>query len=453
MEQNTTSLKKLTSYEPASLREVAKLSLAFILVLFSASLMGFCDRLILARYSIEGLESGISALWLSQLFQIPIVRAVSMTQAFVGQYKGAGQLDKIGPCVWQMIWFSLITMLIMLPLMEPVGTFFFKKTTLQEGQICFRYFMSAGFLFPLGTALSSFYLGQGQTKRVLMTSLIAHAVHILLDFPLVFGIPDYLEPMGARGSVIATISAQLLFCLCLLQNFLKANNRITYATRQFSLKWSSFWKYISISVPRSVTKMIQLGSWIAITRIMISKGGDYAAILAFGGSLQLFLLCLNEGMSQALTTIGAYIIGSKQSLIWKAIRSGCLFLILESSILAIPLIFFPESMVSLFFKQSPSSALSASLSLSCIWIWLSFLAEGLNLIGFGLLSAYGDTLFQMYFSISSWISVFVPIYFLMEKGNSSPENFWLVIAIAKLIAAAIYFLRLLQEKWKNPILN
>jgi hypothetical protein len=39
----------------ASFRDVASLTLVFIVVLFSGSLMGFCDRLILARYSIEGL--------------------------------------------------------------------------------------------------------------------------------------------------------------------------------------------------------------------------------------------------------------------------------------------------------------------------------------------------------------------------------------------------------------
>ncbi|HVX01083.1 MAG TPA: MATE family efflux transporter, partial [Candidatus Babeliaceae bacterium] len=322
-------------------------------------------------------------------------------------------------------------------------------TTLSEGKVCFRYLLSASFLFPLGTALSAFYLGQGQTKKVILTSLMGHALHILLDFPLVFGIPGYLVPLGALGSVISAIIAQLFFCLLLLKDFLGIKNRIAYATNRFSLKWVSFWKYTSISIPRSVAKMIQFGSWIAITRIMMSKGGDYAAVVAFGGSLQLFFLCLNEGMSQALTTIGAYLIGSKQPLIWKAIRSGCLFLALESLVLAIPLIFFPESMVSLFFKQHPSYTLSAGLSFSCIWIWLSFLAEGLNLLGFALLSAYGDTIFQMWFAISSWVIGFIPIYFLIERGDSSPDTFWLILAIGKFIAAGIYFLRLLQEKWKT----
>ncbi len=439
---------KEISYGTADFWEVAKLSLSFIVVLFSASLMGLCDRLILAHYSIEGLETGVMALWLGQLFQMPLIRAASMTQVFVGQYQGAGQMEKIGPCVWQMIWFSLLTMGLTGPLGGSLGALFFQHTSLVDGGRCFNCLMAVNFLFPLGTVLAAFYLGRGLTRRVVYTSLASHALHIALDFPLVFGIEGFIPALGALGSVLSSIVAQLFFCAGLLLDFLQAKNRAVYHTHRFSLQWASFVKYVKIGMPRSIAKLIQLGAWIAMSKIMVGKGGDYAVVLAFGGSLHMFFTCLNEGLSQALTTIGSYLIGSRQLRIWKVVRSGSLFLGVMALLLAIPLLFFPKSLAFGFFGRGISMELQAVLCASCLWIWLLFLMEGLNLIGFALLSAYGDTVFQMWFATSAWATCFLPAYFLIHRGDAPADQFWLVAAIACLIAAAVYFARLCQSRWK-----
>jgi Na+-driven multidrug efflux pump len=112
------------------------------------------------------------------------------------------------------------------------------------------------------------------------------------------------------------------------------------------------------------------------------------------------------------------------------------------------LLVFPESVISLFFKQELSPLLQGTLDHSCLWIWLGFFAEGLNLIGFGLLSAYGDTVFQMYFSVSSWLIGFIPCYLAIHLGNAPPEALWLILAFTRFAAAGVYFARLRQEKWK-----
>jgi MATE family multidrug resistance protein len=369
-----------------------------------------------------------------------------MTQAFVGQYKGAGQLEKIGPCVWQMIWFSLMTMLITWPLGEFVGTLFFRATTVPEGRLCFHYLMAFNFLFPLGAVISAFYLGQGQAKRVLCASLIGHGLHLLLDFPLIFGIKGIIPPQGALGSIWASLVAQLLFCTVLFVDFVKVKHQL-YCTRDFVFRGVAFWRYIRWGVPRAVARIVQLGAWIIAVRIMITKGGDYAAVLAFGGTLQLFLSCLQEGLSQALTSRGAYLVGASQPLIWKLARSAFWFLGLECLLLSIPLLFFPETLIALFFKQEPSAVLRESLCLTSYWMWVVFLAEGLNMIGFGLSSAYGDTIFQMRFSIAVWVHSLLPTYLCIQRGEARPDLFWLIMAVGGFVGAAIYFLRLRQEKW------
>lgn len=311
--------------------------------------------------------------------------------------------------------------------------------------------MAVNFLFPLGSALSAFYLGQGKTKRVLLTSFLSHSLHILLDFPLVFGVPGWLPPLGAFGSVVSAVIAQFFFCGCLLLDFLSSKYHLTYGTHQIALKWSSFCSYLRVGLPRTAAKMIQLGAWIVMTKLMIGKSENCAAVLAFGGTLQMFLTCSNEGLSQALTTIGAYLIGSKLPLIWKTVRSASLFLWLMGVVVAIPLMLFPESVVALFIKQEISPDLREALILSCRWIWFLFLMEGINLIGFGLLSAYKDTVFQMCFAGSSWITGCIPTYLAIHLGNASPDLFWLIPSGACCTAAVIYFIRLRQITLKTFI--
>ena len=439
MDDNSTSLKK-----------VAFLSFSFILVLFSASLMGFCDRLLLARFSIEGLEAGMTALWLTQLFQMPIIRVVSIVQAFVAQYKGSEKLALIGPCVWQAIWLSLITIVVTLPLAGPVGTFFFENTTLQEGKTCFNYLITFNFLFPLGAALSTFYLGQGQAKRVIKVSLISHGLHILLDFPLIFGIPGFIPSLGPLGSVIAALIAQLFFCSVLFLDFIHPKHNLC-ATRDYFFKPAVFWNFIRVGIPRGIAKVVPLACWVVVTRMMVSKGADYAAILAFGGTLQLFLSCFNDSLGQALITLAGYLIGAQKLFVRKLIQTAALFLSLEWCVLAIPLLFFPDVVIRLFFKEEPTAALQASLIATCSFIWILFLMEGFNMIGLGLISAYGDTVFQMYFSMSGWLTAFPLTYFLIYRASYPPEWFWLFSSSACLLAACIYFGRLLLRKQVNRI--
>ncbi len=444
---------QLTRYPPASTREVAALSFPFILILFSGSLTGLIDRLMLAHYSLESLEAAIGAFYLLQLFQVPCLRVASTAQIFVGQYRGAGQLGHIGPAVWQMIWFSFFSFFIITPLSWPISHLFFQNTPIQaEATSYFHSLIAANALFPLSAALASFYLGQGQTKKVLLASIGSHVTHVVLDFLLIFGIKGVISPLGTKGAAFALAFSQLLFCAVLLWDFLKPHHRQMYGTGKFFLQWNLFWQSLRIGLPRAGSKIVLLVSWVAITHVMVQKGGDYLVILAFGGSLNLFYTCFNEGVSQALTTIGAYLIGAQQLRLWKLAKSASFFLGMWAALLAIPCLLFPESLITLFFKQAPSEALSYELYYSCYWLWLLFLTHGLNLIALGLLNAYGDTLFQLLFSsVATWVTSFIPVYFLIGLRGAPPNRLWLIMTGMCLTYALTYFLRLLQKKWKEAV--
>ena len=246
-------LPPLTKFPSASVRELFKLSLPLIAVLLSGCLMSFCDRLFLAHASFEAFEGCVNAAYLCMLFQLPCIRISSMAQIFIGFHKGANRAQLIGECVWQIIWFSVFSMLITFPISQFTGSFFLGGTAIEKPAMTyFQCLMSANFLFPLGAALASFYIAEGKTKVLFLSTLCAQLLNIGLDYLLIFGIDGILAPQGIFGAALATVIAQGSFCAILFGIFLKRRYRDQYATHNYTFKWKPFWHYVQVGIPRAI---------------------------------------------------------------------------------------------------------------------------------------------------------------------------------------------------------
>jgi MATE family multidrug resistance protein len=437
------SLPSLTKHPTASLRELFSLALPLILVLLSGCLMGFCDRLFLAHYSLEAFEGCVNAIYLCIIFQLPCIRITSMAQVFVGFHKGAGNSNLIGQCVWQMIWFSLLSMLITFPLGKLVGPLFLSGTAIEKPALTyFDTLMIVNFLYPLGVALSSFFIAEGKTKALVIATLASHALNILFDFLLIFGVEGIIPPMGIFGAAVATCIAQGSFCTVLFALFLQKYFRENYGTHSYAFKWKAFWNYVQVGIPRAIARMILLVAWAAVARVMTLKGGDYLITLTVGGTLFLLFSFINEGMGQAMMTIASRLVGAKEYLTVKKLRrSAFLFLAVTMVSLSFPFLFFPEILLSFFFTQPPAPETLALLRYSCIWIWFMIFTNGVNMIGMSLITVACDTVFHMIVNCFVWLTSYLPVYLAFEVGNASPDLFWLIAAFDGLILGLIFHLR------------
>ena len=104
-------ISKLSKYPVASLRELIYLAFPIILTTLSSSLLTLCDRLFLSYYSAKAWEAATVAGDLAFFFQMFCILLVMTAHVFVGQYHGANKSEKIGPLIWQMIWFSFLSMI------------------------------------------------------------------------------------------------------------------------------------------------------------------------------------------------------------------------------------------------------------------------------------------------------------------------------------------------------
>ena len=444
----SSSSYQLTKYPIASLRELITLSLPLILSLFSASFMGFCDRLFLANFSLEAFEGCVTGNALASIFQHSCIRITTMAQVFVGLYMGANQRHEIGRTIWQMIWFSLISMVITIPLGMMAGSFYFSGTPVAEsGSLYFSVMNYGNFLFPLATALSSYYIGRGKVRIIFICTFFSNMLNIGLDYVMIFGIPGILPSMGIYGAALATVFSQTTFCIILLAFFLRKKERDNFGTGNFAFKWKPFWKLTRLGLIRAVARIMILADWVAITHIMSLKGEDYLLVLSVGSTLILLFTFINDGMCQGMITMASNLMGAGK---WKYLRkmviSSVLFLVGATLLLSIPYFISPEYVIALFNKGPLTPQKMAMLKSACIGLWLYFLGYGFNAIGLSLITAARDIKFYLVAVSFVWLTSFTPIYVGMNFFNWPAETLWYVMAFDSFAIGVILFLRT-KKKW------
>lgn len=93
----------------SGLGEVFWLSLPLIVSTLSWTVMHFTDRVLLVWYSADAAAAALPAGVLSIAVTCFPLGIATYVNAFVSQYHGAGQHDRIGLVVWQGVWIGVIS--------------------------------------------------------------------------------------------------------------------------------------------------------------------------------------------------------------------------------------------------------------------------------------------------------------------------------------------------------
>ncbi len=422
------------------MRRYLSLLSPLLVVTFSSSFFLLLEKLLLARISVQEMEVAVSVAFICQIFQTTCVGLAMMVQVNVAQWVGEKSYKMIGPGVWQFIWFSMISIGITLPIGIIYGSIFLERASLKA--IGFPYFcilLSINFLYPLGTALSCFYLGQGKTKLVLLSSIGSQLLKVALACLLILGW-GWVPSLGLMGAALSTLIAQGGLCLLLFMLFIRSKYSEVYQSRSWRLQPQLFWHCVKPGLLRAVNRLFNATSWSAIAWLVSSKGGDYLVILSIGGALVLFIPFIGDAICQTQTIIASQMIGARQfSSLWKSSFNGIVFFVFSSLLLAIPLVGFPVQTYALLF---PDVALeTVFISRTFLGIWFSFVFYTLSSLSIGYILAFKDMLFSAGMGAFNWVNGFLVMYIALEKIQIAADFFWLTLAIMHASTALIYFFR------------
>ena len=218
------------------LKTFCKLFFPVLLFVFGTSLTAYVERIFLAQYSENALAGSLNGFFLSRIFQFSTLAVIIGGQTFVGLFHGSKQPRQIGPCIWQLIWFSLGTVVLVPPLGFLLEHLFYHDTLIAQSEGGYFYLLCwFNFLFPLAGALSAFYIGRGKTALIVFLTLGSCLLNVALDYLLIFG-NSYIPAMGTLGASLGKVISQGLVCIVLGFLFLRSFNHQMFCTRHFAFQ-------------------------------------------------------------------------------------------------------------------------------------------------------------------------------------------------------------------------
>ncbi len=428
-----------------SLKTLSKLAVPLTVTMLSNNLLLLADRLILARFSLDAFNAAVAMSIVINLFQLAAISIASIAEVFVGRANGADEPHKCGSHTWQMIWFSLFTTLIFVPIAYLAPSFIPAQRFGGEASPYLQTLLFAGPLFALTAALSSSFAALGKARLITIVAILTNALNIALDLYFVFGLN-----MGAKGAAIATALSQGLSGLILLAVFLNRHHRKTYGTHLWQFKPAPFVKAIRIGFPNALARTIEMGAWTVMVTIMTLAGPDHLTVYSLGITFMHIFSFAADGLQKATISIASNLLGAQNyGQISRLIGSSIKFLALNALVLSIPMLIFPEPIIRLF-VDSPSPLVMTWCKIACAGGWLYYLTDGLVWAIAGILTAAGDTRFIMIMNgVAAWFFAIVPAYLIILQWNGSPASIYPVLILHAIVNLAGFAYRYRQHLWKT----
>lgn len=449
-------MSTLTKHPKGSLKELWAISFPLMVSALAVLLMVFIDRLFLAFYSIGTFNACVKASNAAWVLIGGLGMITAMSEVFVAQYNGAGLYHKIGAAVWQMIWLALFSFLIFLPLALWLAPFIFSTGPyVHMEKTYFFYVMIFGPAYPLLTALTGFFVGQGKTKLIISIAVLGNVINFFLDWILIFGIKGLVPEMGIKGAAIATSVGSFIQSAILAYIFMKKSNQKTFGTNKMAFQFPLFKECFRIGFPQGLFYSLEILGWAVFLFMMASLGERFITISAFCQTVILLLSFFFDGLSRGVTAIAGNLIGEKkQNLISKLLKSSLKLQVLFSFFTATFLIFKPELLLNLTASFSSSSEMpivfDAALKACLFCVFFFLFLEGTRWVFSGILTAAGDTWFLLVSgSLSVWIFLLLPIYLIVVKYQQAVQVAWMITVFYSFFLCVIYFMRFRTGKWKK----
>jgi MATE family multidrug resistance protein len=195
--------------EPPPLRRLLALAWPLIVSSSFTTIQITIDRLFLSWYDVDAATAAVATLVVFWLPYVLLFMTAGYVATFAAQYSGAGRPERVGPAVWQGLYFSVAGGLVMLALI-PLGALIFgligHESHIQnlETQFftCLCWFALPGLLTATASA---FFSGRGESTVVMAINAAGLVVTAALDYCWIFGHFGFPE-LGIVGAGWATVA-------------------------------------------------------------------------------------------------------------------------------------------------------------------------------------------------------------------------------------------------------
>jgi MATE family, multidrug efflux pump len=438
--------------------EVLAIAYPLILSQMSFTVQVFVDRLFLTWYSAEamaGAVTGLFATW--SLVGLGIGTGEYLT-TFVAQYYGARRFRRIGPAVWQGIYFSLMAGALMAALSPFAGAFFAHTG---HAPALRAYETSYSRLLLLGSApivlmatLASFFAGRGRTLPILVVNVAATAVNAGLDYLWIFGHGGFPR-WGVAGAALSTITSQVFGCACYLALILRSEHRRQFATLEgWRLEPALLWRLLRYGVPAGLQFALEIMAF-AVFMVIVGRLGTAplaASGIAFNLNMIVFMPLLGIGLAVS-SLVGRYLGAEQPEAAERAARSafrgGLVYLGLCSALYLLA----PGLLLAPYAAGADPASFGEVERIAVVllrFVAVYSLFDMMSVIFAAALKGAGDTTYPLVATLLlSWGMMVIPAYILCAHLGAGVYVAWTTASVYCFTVGVSMYRRFRRGRWKS----
>jgi len=428
-----------------------------ILSQLSFTVQTFADRLFLTWYSAEAVAGAVTGLFATWALMGLFIGTGEFLTTFVAQYLGAGRPERIGPAMWQGLYFSLGAGLLVAALSPLAGPFFAwggHAPELQAQETTYASILMLG-TFPvvLMATLSTFFAGRGDTRVVLLVNIVSTVVDVVLNALWIFGLAGFPRA-GVAGAAWSTIVSQALGALLYFAIMMRPRFREAYRTLSgWRLDPELLRRLLRFGLPTGLQFSLEI---LAFALFMMIVGRLGTAPLAASGiafSLNMIVFMPMLGLGTGVSAlVGRYLSAGRPeiaerttwSALWMSVvyMTSCgLLYVLAPSLLLRP------------YAAGADPAVFAEVGATAV-VLLRFVAvysifDMMNVIFSAGLKGAGDTRYPLGATVAlSWVVMLAPAWLLCVRLGFGAYVAW-TTASAYVVCLGLLMLRRFQQGgWK-----
>ena len=440
-------------------RQVLRVSLPLVISMSSTMIMEFTDRVFLANYSLDAIAAALPAGITAFLFISFFLGTAQYLNVFVAQYSGSGRPQRVGAVLWQGIYFSVLSGVALAGLSFLAEPLFRLGGHPIEVQILeavyFKVLCRGSGILIVGTALSCFFSGRGQTRLVMIITMIGTLFNIPLDYALINGIWIFPE-WGIRGAAIATVmSWSLVTLIFALLVFTRENDRAFNVLTQRTVEADLFGRLMRYGIPSAIQFSLDIFAFTFFIFMVGRIGKIQLAATNMVFSINSLAFMPMMGFSLGTSTLVGQALGRNRVNDAVAVTKATIHIVLGYIfILLILFLFLPQPLLELFRPRHLAPENFAPI-VSIGIILLRFVAayiffDALYMVCIGVLKGAGDTRFIMCsIGALSLAIMILPVYIGVEVFGAGLYYAWSCATAFVFFLFTVSFWRYRQGHWKN----
>jgi MATE family multidrug resistance protein len=436
------------------------LTIAYPLILgnISFTVQTFVNRLFLTWYSPEALAAAVTGIFVA----LSLIGLFSTTgeylTTFVAQYLGAGRPDRVGPLLWQGIYFSVLASLLVAglsPLSAPAFRLAHHAPLVMAQEILYtRLLMLGSFPLILMPTLSTFFAGRGETKVVLVVVLAVTALNVLLDYLWIFGHAGFPRG-GVAGAALATVASEAFGALVFFGLMMRRPFRRLHGTLSgFRFERELFLRILRFGIPSGLQFSIEL---LAFAFFMIIVGRIGTTPLAASGvafNLNMVVFWPMVGLGVGVSALVARYLGAGRPEIadraaWSALWVSLVYM----GVCGACYLFIPKILLAPYAAGADPQAFAPIAPIATVllrYVALYSIFDMMNVVFASGLKGAGDTAYPLAVTVTlALFAMLGPAYLLCVVGGAGVYVAWMTATAYVVLLGLLMLVRFRAGGWKS----